>query len=57
MTTTLGGLLPGVVVTLGVVGDDGVLPPLVDGDEGSGGRLTGDLQAPVSPTGCSSSWP
>ena len=57
MATTLGGLIPGVLATAGVDGDGGVLPPLVDGDEGSGGRLIGDLHAPVSPTGFSSSWP
>ena len=50
VTTTLGGLLPGVLVTLGDDGDGGVLPPLVDGEEGSG-----DPQAPASSTGCSPS--
>ena len=48
VATTLGGLLPGVVVPVGGDGDDVVLPPLVDGDEGSGGRSTGDLLAPGS---------
>ena len=47
VATTLGGLIPGVLATAGVDGDGGVLPPLVDGD----------LHAPVSPTGFSSSWP
>ena len=49
VTTTLGGLLPG------VDGDGGVLPPLGNGEEGSGGRLSGDPQAPASSTGCSPS--
>ena len=37
VATTLGGLLPGVVVPVGGDGDDVVLPPLEDGDDGSGG--------------------
>ena len=57
VATTLGGLLPGVVVPVGGDGDDVVLPPLGDGDEGSGGRSTGDLMAPVSSPQSSSSWP
>ena len=39
VTTTLGGLLPGVFLVLGV---DGELPPLLNGADGSGGRLPGD---------------
>ena len=49
VVTTLEGL------GLGIIGDEGdvlLLLPLVDGDEGRGGRLSGDLQTPLS-----SSWP
>ena len=55
VVTTLGGLFPAVLCIIGVDEDDVLLlPPLVDGDEGRGGRVTGGLQAPLS-SSCSSS--